>query len=52
MEINMANEAWFAIIVMCLAPAVIIFVVAGLVLIGKQFKTNKLSSSEEIDHEL
>lgn len=48
----MANESWMTLIAMCLAPAVILFIVAGLVSIAKHIKASKLSSNEEVDHEL
>jgi len=48
----MANDSWITVVAMCLSPALILFIVAGLVALGKKLKVNKLSSSEEIDHEL
>jgi len=48
----MTTITWFTVVVMCLAPAFILFVGAGLISIVKKLTIRLQSSSEEIDHDL
>ncbi|MDO6445181.1 hypothetical protein Q4493_05270 [Colwellia sp. 1_MG-2023] len=48
----MAILTWFGVIAMCIAPAIIMFVAAGVISIYKHATAWFTNRNEEVDHEL
>ncbi|GAA6204623.1 hypothetical protein [Thalassotalea sp. SU-HH00458] len=48
----MATFTWFVVIAMCIAPAIIMFITAGVTSIYKHATAWFTTKDEEVDHEL